>query len=187
MQQQYILGTNMEYVSGGGMFSVLKPLIKATNGLTLSQVCAITGLEPSTIQNWVKRGYVAHPVNKKYFERQLARILLISALRDSMKIENIGLLMAMINGNANDESDDIITEEQLYDYFCAVITMVNESVPVEEEIDALLSEYQPPRDSDKETLKKALAVMVSAYTAAKYKQQAIKLFDELKESKNEKQ
>ena len=51
------------------------PLIRATDGLTLSQVCTLSGLEPSTIQNWIKRGYVPHPVGKKYRERHLARIL----------------------------------------------------------------------------------------------------------------
>lgn len=29
-------------------------------GLTLSQVASITGLEPYTIQNWVKRGFLPH-------------------------------------------------------------------------------------------------------------------------------
>ena len=42
-------------------FGVLHPSIRATNGLTLAQVCTITGLEQSTIQNWIKRGWVAIP------------------------------------------------------------------------------------------------------------------------------
>ena len=35
-------------------------------GLTLSQVSSITGLETHTIQNWVKRGFLPSPVNKRY-------------------------------------------------------------------------------------------------------------------------
>ena len=86
----------MPYSEAGGMFSIFRPLIRATDGLTLGQVCAITGLEPSTVQNWVKRGFVPHPVRKKYHERQLARILLISALRESMQIDRIGEITASI-------------------------------------------------------------------------------------------
>jgi NADH:ubiquinone oxidoreductase subunit C len=43
-----------------------------TGGLVLSQVCQITGLEPYTVQNWVKRGFLTPPVKKKYNRRQLS-------------------------------------------------------------------------------------------------------------------
>ena len=43
-------------------------------GMVLSQVAAVTGLEPYTIQNWVKRGFLTKPVGKKYTLRQLCRI-----------------------------------------------------------------------------------------------------------------
>lgn len=56
-------------------FSLLSPMISAADGLSLSQVCAITGLEPSTIQNWVKRNFVPHTIKKKYYARHVARIL----------------------------------------------------------------------------------------------------------------
>ena len=116
MNEATIPGTNLTFMpNDDGMFSRFEPLIKATDGLTLGQVCAITGLETSTIQNWVKREFVARPVKKKYHERQLARILLISSLREAMKIDSIGELMKMVNGNTDDESDDIISEEKMYD------------------------------------------------------------------------
>ena len=35
-------------------------------GMVLSQVANITGLEPYTIQNWVKRGFLSPPQNKRY-------------------------------------------------------------------------------------------------------------------------
>jgi len=37
-------------------FARIAMLLEATGGLSLSQVCAVTSLEGSTIQNWVKRG-----------------------------------------------------------------------------------------------------------------------------------
>ena len=43
-------------------------------GIVLSQVSAITGLENYTVQNWVKRGFLTPPQNKRYTLRQLCRI-----------------------------------------------------------------------------------------------------------------
>ena len=184
MVTQYIPGTGIPLSEQGGMFEKFIPLIRATNGLTLSQVCAITGLEPSTIQNWVKRGFVANPVNKKYYERQLARILLISALRDAMKIDSIGELMALVNGSANDESDDIISEDRMYDYFCAAVAKTDNAVPAIEEIPALVAktieDYREPVKGAKQRLSDALCVMVCAFGSARYKQEAEQRFARMK-------
>lgn len=55
-----------------------------TGGLVLSQVCQITGLEPYTVQNWVKRGFLTPPVKKKYNRRQLSRIIIINMLKAAL-------------------------------------------------------------------------------------------------------
>lgn len=181
---QMIPGTTIPLSQNSGMFEMFVPLIKATDGLTLSQVCAITNLEQSTIQNWVKRGFVARPVNKKYHERQLARILLISSLRDAMKIDSIGELMGLVNGSANDERDDIISEDRMYDYFCEAVAKTSNTLPHIEEIPSLVSQvtkdYKEPHSGAVKRLREALCVMVYAYTSAKYKQKADELFCEMK-------
>ena len=187
--QKLIPGTTLESSGQGSMFSMLLPIIQAGDGLTLSQVCSITGLEASTIQNWVKRRYVARPVNKKYRERQLARILMISALRDCMQIEKIGELMEMINGNADDESDDIIPEEKLYDYFCSIVTEYFEKTPPFEEIPNLvrrsLVSYTSKNKNDIQLLSDAMTVMVYAYIAAVYKNKADTILNEMEVDKLE--
>ena len=174
--QKLIPGTTLEYTEKGSMFSLLLPLIQATDGLSLGQVCSITGLEPSTIQNWIRRGYVARPVNKKYRERQLARILLISSLRDGMQIDKIGELMGMVNGSANDESDDIIPEEMLYDYFCNIVTDYFDEAPTPEGVPELvrrsLVSYTSKNKNDIKRLSDAMTVMVYAYIASVYKNKA---------------
>ena len=175
----------MSYEGSGGMFSLFRPLIQATDGLSLGQVCKLTGLEPSTIQNWVKRGYVSRPEEKKYRERQLARILLISSLRDCMQLDRIGELMSFVNGDANDTGDDIISEEQMYDYFCGVIGRTEHTAMTAEKISELVGEvtadYQPPNETAASTLKQALTVMVLAYVAGVYKRNADALFQQMKE------
>ena len=182
--QQFVPGTNLKYEGGRGMFSLLRPMIQAADGLTLGQVCSITGLAPATIQNWVKRGFVSRPIQKKYRERQLARILLISSLRDCMKIDSIGELMALVNGNANDTGDDIISEEGMYDYLCEVISKTEGALSPDEVrsvVEEVISGYKPPRENAEKRLGDALCVMTLAYIAGKYKQEADKRFAAMKE------
>ncbi len=176
MTEATIPGTSLTYTEDDGVFSKFIPMIQAADGLTLGQVCGITGLEPSTIQNWVKRGFVARPVNKKYHGRQLARILLIAALRDAMKLDSIGELMTMVNGNADDESDDIISEEKMYDYFCKISKAAREANANLSEISHIvkgtISDYDAPNEYAVKRLGDALNVMVYAYISAEYKRLA---------------
>ena len=41
--QTIVPGTSMPYEEGG-MFALFRPMIRATDGLTLGQVCKLTGL-----------------------------------------------------------------------------------------------------------------------------------------------
>lgn len=154
------------------------PLIRATDGLTLSQVCTLSGLEPSTIQNWIKRGYVPHPVGKKYKERHLARILLISELRESMQIDRVGSLLRYVNGDADDESDDIITEEALYDLFCDIARELSENPAPPDQIGQRVAAFldDSVKTSDSEKLAAALTVMANTHMANRYKQNADALY-----------
>ena len=62
-------------------------------GIVLGQVASITGLEPYTIQNWVKRGFLAAPKNKKYDLEQVCRIITINMLKGALPLEKICSLM----------------------------------------------------------------------------------------------
>ena len=184
MNERLIPGTKIPYHDEKIGFSYFVPLLRATEGLTLSQVCTLTGLETSTIQNWVKRGFVPRPVNKLYRERHLARILLISALRDGMQLDRIGELMTLINGVTDDESDDIISEEELYDIFCSLVSDCCGKVFSQKEVNALViratREYRPPDKEALERLRQALVVMIYAYTSGLLKQKSEEEFENLK-------
>lgn len=156
------------------------PLIRATDGLTLSQVCSISGLEPSTIQNWIKRGYVPHPIGKKYRERHLARILLITELRESMQIDRVGVLLRYVNGDADDESDDIIKEEAMYDLFCDIALDLNHNPVPADKIGGRVASFldNSVETADSAKLVTALTVMAYTYMANRYKRGADALFEE---------
>ena len=184
MSEKLVPGTVLPFTGNDGMFAMFRPMIAAANGLSLSQVCAITGLERSTVQNWIKRGFVAHPVQKKYFSRQLARILLIGALRDCMNIDRIGELMHMVNGSADDESDDIISEEQMYDYLCEAIRRMEHGdvsrVRAEQVIAEVTADYTPNGEKAAERLQTALLVLVYGYLSGKLKRESEACFEQMK-------
>ncbi len=164
-----------------GRISDFLPLIRATDGLTLGQVCSISSLEQTTIQNWIKRGYVPHPVSKKYSERHLARILLIAELRECMAIDRVGGLLSYINGDADDESDDIITEERLYDVFCAMADTLDEKpLPLDRVGQVARDAAQLLTDipeSDRERIQNALRIMAYVYAANCCKRESEKLYE----------
>lgn len=109
-------------------FQSLGPLFAVSpGGLSLSQVTGMTGLSASTVQNWVKRGWVSNPVGKKYGEMQVARILLINLLRPAMRLEDIVRLLGYLNGRVDDRSDDTIPEPRLYSLVCRALLRLEQS------------------------------------------------------------
>lgn len=182
MFNENIPGTNISYSKANDAFTVFRPMLEMTGGLSLGQICRLTDLQPSTIQNWVKRGYVQRPESKKYFERHLARILLISSLRDCMNIEEIGELMILINGDTEDEEDDIISEATLYDYFCRAVRGMDELSLNDESINEIIrnmlnGDFEEPV---KMRLIHALKVMVYAYVSGKCLKQIKANLEELR-------
>ena len=89
-------GTVLPWTDGlqQNAFAVLSPVLAVTKGLTLSQLRELTGLEGSTIQNWVKRGWVERPTGKRYGEQQIVRIVIINMLRNSMQLDKIIALIS---------------------------------------------------------------------------------------------
>ncbi|OPZ19725.1 MAG: hypothetical protein BWZ04_02297 [Firmicutes bacterium ADurb.BinA205] len=149
-------------------FSLISPILEATGGLTLSQLSKLTGLEGTTIQNWIKRGWVSPTRGrKKYTQQQVLRILLINMLRGAMKLDDIANLMVYVNGDVEDTSDDIIADELLYNILCKIIFEAEERGKfntdeikelVEHEVEEYASEI-----TDEVKLKKAMYVMIIAY------------------------
>ena len=63
-----------------------------------------------------------------------------------MNIEDIGELMHLINGDTDDESDDIISETALYDNFCKAVKGLEEfsldHETIDETINAILEKEE---------------------------------------------
>ena len=155
-------------------------------GIVLSQVAAITGLEPYTIQNWVKRGFLTKPVGKKYTLRQLCRIININMLKDALRMEDICGLMTYINGQLDDESDDLIDDSQLYFLFLRIAAdhrRMNNTAGRDECIREVLTDYEEPIPGARERVEKVLKVMLTAWAASLLRQQAVAMAEALKNEK----
>ena len=143
-------------------------------GITLSQVTGITGLEAYTVQNWVKRGFLTSPVGKRYTLRQLCRILNINMLRGSMPIDRICKLLAYVNGQLDDESDDMIDDSQLYFMFVKLAVRMKELYDpekAEQILEENLTDYQEPVPGAKERVRQVLRIMLTAWLAARMLQE----------------
>lgn len=181
----YLPGSTIEAeeISAKTANRLLSPMF-LSGGLMLSQVTALTGLEPYTIQNWVKRGFLPPPQNKRYSIRQFARILLINMLKDSFQLDRVSVLLSYINGHLDDESDDIIDDMALYLSAAeAVGKMLTQSKLGVETLDEACARaiegYEEPIPGAKERVYRVLQIMVTAYIASMLKQQALKMYDAL--------
>ncbi len=183
--QHIIPGTVIQCQQGVSdkAFSQIEPVFSITGGLTLAQVCDITGLETSTIQNWVRRGWVPQPENKRYSKRSLLRIMLINSVRGSLQIEKIACLMEYINGNVEDTGDDIISDEDLFNMFCKIVfKMEPKHCYSAEHLKLIISEslegYEEKEAGSKQRLQKALYVMALAFVAARIRELSNKEFED---------
>lgn len=144
-------------------------------GMVLSQVANITGLESYTVQNWVKRGFLPPPECKRYSLRQLCRIININMLRASLPLEKITVLLSYVNGRLDDTADDLIDDARLYFLFvrlAARARQLDEPGQWEQAMAEALADYQEPVPGARARVEKALQVMMTAWVAARMRQQA---------------
>jgi len=153
-------------------------------GMTLSQVSGITGLESYTVQNWVKRGFLTKPLNKRYSLRQLCRIININMLRGVLPLERICSLLGYVNGQLDNENDDMIDDSVLYFIFVRLAARSRElyrEESREEVLEDALADYQEPTPGARERVKQVLRVMLTAWLAARMTQAAEKMLHSLTE------
>ena len=151
-------------------------------GLSLSQVSRITGLEAYTIQNWVKRGFLSSPVNKRYDMEQVCRIININILKGAVPLEQIVKLMAYLNGDLTDESDDLVDDTMLFFLFVKLAARARYIGGTKAWDDALVEvteDYVEPVPGAREKLIKVLKVMLTVWCANQLKAQADQMMEDM--------
>lgn len=164
--------------TAGSPLARFDDMLRLTGGVTLAQLCEMTGLEASTIQNWVKRGWVPRPEGKRYGERHIARVFLINALRGALQLESIIELLRYVNGNLDDTADDLLPDRELYELLCRTLQCADDQTE-EAAIEQALRENGAWGEAAVAKLKQALAVMLPAYLSAQAKRRAEEAFRKL--------
>ena len=149
---------------------LLSPMF-LSGGLVLSQVSALSGLEPYTVQNWVKRGFLPPPVHKKYDSSQVCRIFIINMLRPAMQMERICALLSYINGDLSDTSDDSIDDFTLYGHIVRQIG--GSGGPL------LPDDWREPFPGAAERIRQVMEIIVTAYRASELQRRADELCREI--------
>ena len=111
----------------------LNKIFYISDGIMMSEIRGISGIDTSTLQNWVKRHWVESAKLKKYNIDQVAHILIINMLRACMQLDHIAFLIRYINGSVESREDDIIRDSVLYDYICRIIDRMTEKDCVPEQ------------------------------------------------------
>lgn len=184
---ELIPGTKLRRADADGLtgLAFLKTVFFVSkDGVMLTQIREISGIDSSTLQNWTKRGWVANSHLKRYDMDQVAHILIINMLRACMRLDKIAYLIQYVNGRVDDRSDDIVSDSMLYDYICRALdrmmngegSALSDVVKVVEEITA---GYVEPFPGAEERLNRALEVIVVTYYATVIKRHADALLDQI--------
>ena len=165
----------------------LSKVFYISEGVMLSQIREVSGIDGSTLQNWTKRGWVANARLKKYNIDQVAHILIINMLRSCIQLDHIAFLLQYINGRIDDTSDDIIRDAVLYDYICRILdALTREDVASKATIKAVIgeqiSDYEEAMPGARDRLATALEIIVTAYYAALIKKSSDEMLAHLMSS-----
>ena len=153
-------------------------------GLTLSQVSSITGLEGYTIQNWVKRKFLAPPRGKRYDMEQVCRLININILKGTMPLEEIIHLMRYLNGDLTSEADDLVDDTALYFYFVRLASRaryIGGSKNWDEALEEITKDYREPVPGAREKLIRVLKIMLTVWVANRLRMQAEEMLSQLAE------
>ena len=174
-----IPGTRLKKSEMGNVTGLefLSKVFFISEGVRLSQIREVSGIDGSTLQNWTKRGWVENARLKKYNIDQVAHILIINMLRSCIQLDKIALLLHYINGKLDDTSDDIIRDSQLYDYICRILDKLMQQdvcsmVSIKETIREEIAGYQENISGAADRLANALEIIIVAYYAALIKRRS---------------
>ncbi len=144
----------------------LNALFLGTNGLVMQQLKELAGVTTPAVQNWVSRGFVQRPINKRYSKDATARIFIINVLRNTMSLEDIKKLLVFVNGNPESREDDIIPESELYSHFCEIVFDEEFSYKtVEILVKRVTENFKEKYQGSKQRLEKALEIICMNHLA----------------------
>lgn len=179
----YFPGTVIER-GGRSAEEFLTGVFSVTKGLMLAQVREITGLDTPAIQNWINRGWVQKPVDKRYGENQVARIIMINMLRGVMKLDHIAALLSYTNGEAGRLQKHVITDARLYCILCTILDCVDFETVLSEEafgdvVEHAVANTAEPFYGARSQLVLGIRIILTYYASSIVKKKADRLFEQV--------
>lgn len=173
---------NRDKMDGATGLEFLDKVFFITDKIMLAQIREITGIDGTTLQNWLKRGWVGTPNKKSYTKEHLARILIINMMRDTMQLSRIIFILQYVNGKS--EEDKIVKESVLYGYICKVLDRLSENgeisgAGIDGIISDVLSDYEEPVSGAGRRLSVGIKVITITYYSALIKAEAEAILDSL--------
>ena len=180
---------NRDKMDGATGLEFLDKVFFITDKIMLAQIREITGIDGTTLQNWLKRGWVGTPNKKSYTKEHLARILIINMMRDTMQLSRIIFILQYVNGKS--EEDKIVKESVLYGYICKVLDRLSENgeisgAGIDGIISDVLSDYEEPVSGAGRRLSVGIKVITITYYSALIKAEAETILDSLGAEKTRK-
>ena len=180
---------NRDKMDGATGLEFLDKVFFITDKIMLAQIREITGIDGTTLQNWLKRGWVGTPNKKSYTIEHLARILIINMMRDTMQLSRIIFILQYVNGKC--EEDKIVKESVLYGYICKVLDRRSENgeisgAGIDGIISDVLSDYEEPVSGAGRRLSVGIKVITITYYSALIKAEAEAILDSLGAEKTRK-
>ena len=186
IKDSLIPGTRLSMADMGNVTGLdfLSKVFYISDGVMLSQIREVSGIDGSTLQNWTKRGWVENARLKKYNIDQVAHILIINMLRSCIQLDKIAFLLHYINGRVDDRSDDIIRDSVLYDYICRILEKLMEqdicsTASIRSVIRAEIADYTEAMPGARDRLANALEIIIVAYYAAVIKRRSDEMLNNL--------
>lgn len=166
-------GTNINLPSAGYSVDMLLSSLFLPGGLVLSQICGLTGLPPYVLQNWVKRGFVPPPVNKKYSQSQFCRVAIINSLHDVLNMESIIKLIYYVTDYKVDGCPASLDDTALYRYFAQALLIAEKDInALDGAINTALKGFTEPYPGTRERLQAVVKAMAIFYISAQIKSSA---------------
>ena len=180
---------NRDKMDGATGLEFLDKVFFITDKIMLAQIREITGIDGTTLQNWLKRGWVVTPNKKSYTKEHLARILIINMMRDTMQLSRIIFILQYVNGKS--EEDKIVRESVLYGYICKVLDRLSENgdisgAGIDGIISDVLSDYKETVSGAERRLSVGIKVITITYYSALIKAEAESILDSLGAEKTRK-
>lgn len=180
---------NRDKMDGATGLEFLDKVFFITDKIMLAQIREITGIDGTTLQNWLKRGWVGTPNKKFYTKEHLARILIINMMRDTMQLSRIIFILQYVNGKS--EEDKIVRESVLYGYICKVLDRLSENgdisgAGIDGIISDVLSDYKETVSGAERRLSVGIKVITITYYSALIKAEAEAILDSLGAEKTRK-